>query len=136
MNPDKNFRSHARWPEDTIAFSMNGTQITTDDHDTEEQAQAVCNMLERDGFGGEDKIFPVETWVTPIPFEEQFPEAGVVMEDLMQTKKGRQQLQFVMNCPPEYQGPLTPTIERETPKVGRNDPCPCGSGNKYKKCCL
>jgi hypothetical protein len=23
-----------------------------------------------------------------------------------------------------------------TPKVGRNDPCPCGSGKKYKKCCL
>ncbi len=22
------------------------------------------------------------------------------------------------------------------PKVGRNDPCPCGSGKKYKKCCL
>ncbi|MFA5335206.1 MAG: SEC-C metal-binding domain-containing protein, partial [Candidatus Omnitrophota bacterium] len=26
-------------------------------------------------------------------------------------------------------------IEREAPKVGRNDPCPCGSGKKYKKCC-
>jgi hypothetical protein len=25
---------------------------------------------------------------------------------------------------------------RETPKTGRNDPCPCGSGKKYKKCCL
>jgi len=24
---------------------------------------------------------------------------------------------------------------REQPKVGRNDPCPCGSGKKYKKCC-
>ena len=24
---------------------------------------------------------------------------------------------------------------RESPKVGRNDPCPCGSGKKYKKCC-
>ena len=23
-----------------------------------------------------------------------------------------------------------------TPKVGRNDPCPCGSGKKYKQCCL
>jgi uncharacterized protein YecA (UPF0149 family) len=23
----------------------------------------------------------------------------------------------------------------EHPKVGRNDPCPCGSGKKYKKCC-
>ncbi len=31
-----------------------------------------------------------------------------------------------------------PKIEqyvRPTPKVGRNDPCPCGSGKKYKKCC-
>jgi hypothetical protein len=25
---------------------------------------------------------------------------------------------------------------RELPKVGRNDPCPCGSGRKFKKCCL
>ena len=25
---------------------------------------------------------------------------------------------------------------REMPTVGRNDPCPCGSGKKYKKCCL
>jgi len=28
------------------------------------------------------------------------------------------------------------TYQRETPKVGRNEPCPCGSGKKYKKCCL
>ena len=27
------------------------------------------------------------------------------------------------------------TYRRETPKVGRNDPCPCGSGKKYKQCC-
>jgi preprotein translocase subunit SecA len=27
------------------------------------------------------------------------------------------------------------TVRRETAKVGRNDPCPCGSGKKYKKCC-
>ncbi len=26
-------------------------------------------------------------------------------------------------------------VKREAPKVGRNDPCPCGSGKKYKKCC-
>jgi len=26
------------------------------------------------------------------------------------------------------------TVKRETPKVGRNDPCPCGSGKKYKQC--
>jgi preprotein translocase subunit SecA len=27
------------------------------------------------------------------------------------------------------------TVRRSAPKVGRNDPCPCGSGKKYKKCC-
>ena len=27
------------------------------------------------------------------------------------------------------------TVRRETPKVGRNEPCPCGSGKKYKHCC-
>ncbi len=28
------------------------------------------------------------------------------------------------------------TVKRETPKIGRNSPCPCGSGKKYKNCCL
>ena len=38
------------------------------------------------------------------------------------------------------QGPIGSTqeapqpIRREEPKVGRNDPCPCGSGKKYKHC--
>jgi SEC-C motif-containing protein len=26
-------------------------------------------------------------------------------------------------------------VRRESPKIGRNDPCACGSGKKYKKCC-
>ena len=38
-----------------------------------------------------------------------------------------------------YEGQLpqekVATYKREAPKVGRNDPCPCGSGKKYKKCC-
>lgn len=27
------------------------------------------------------------------------------------------------------------TFRRQAPKVGRNDPCPCGSGKKFKRCC-
>ena len=30
---------------------------------------------------------------------------------------------------------ITETFIRDAPKIGRNDPCPCGSGKKYKKCC-
>lgn len=36
----------------------------------------------------------------------------------------------------DYEEPtLIPSVQDE-PKVGRNDPCPCGSGKKYKKCCM
>lgn len=34
---------------------------------------------------------------------------------------------------PQIQIPKT--VKREEPKVGRNDPCPCGSGKKFKQCC-
>ena len=34
---------------------------------------------------------------------------------------------------PELPPPVEPVHVEETP--GRNDPCPCGSGKKYKKCC-
>jgi hypothetical protein len=30
---------------------------------------------------------------------------------------------------------LHPPLRREEPKTGRNSPCPCGSGKKYKHCC-
>ena len=32
--------------------------------------------------------------------------------------------------------PATETIRRDMPKIGRNNRCFCGSGRKYKKCCL
>ena len=28
-----------------------------------------------------------------------------------------------------------PSAHRPAPRIGRNDPCPCGSGKKFKKCC-
>jgi preprotein translocase subunit SecA len=41
----------------------------------------------------------------------------------------------VADAPPEQEIVLPKvTIRRETPKVGRNDPCPCGSGKKFKNC--
>ena len=42
-------------------------------------------------------------------------------------------------APQQSEAPEIPEIAvpvvRDAPKVGRNDPCPCGSGKKYKKCC-
>lgn len=38
----------------------------------------------------------------------------------------------------ECENPLIPKtpIKRQSKKINRNDPCPCGSGKKFKKCCL
>ncbi len=34
-----------------------------------------------------------------------------------------------------HESMVAATVRRGEPKVGRNDPCPCGSGKKFKKCC-
>ena len=35
----------------------------------------------------------------------------------------------------EKEGGMNKTVVNDEPKIGRNDPCPCGSGKKYKNCC-
>jgi hypothetical protein len=45
------------------------------------------------------------------------------------------QMQESASKTPEPEKYWTPAPIRTTPKVGRNEPCPCGSGKKYKKCC-
>jgi len=52
----KAFTSHAQWPDKTTS---------TDQHETREQAQAVLSFLKQNGLGGDGKVFPVATWVTP-----------------------------------------------------------------------
>jgi preprotein translocase subunit SecA len=70
----------------------------------------------------------------PDPTEQQRLAAKSTMEDFtrnVQRKKEREmeQLQFVGG-----DGSSTPQQVVAGQKVGRNDPCPCGSGKKYKKC--
>lgn len=39
------------------------------------------------------------------------------------------------NCNHHHHHEALKPVVRATPKVGRNDPCLCGSGKKFKKCC-
>jgi len=45
-------------------------------------------------------------------------------------------LRWAGHPPEQLMQQLRATAARALPKAGRNDPCPCGSGRKYKKCCL
>jgi preprotein translocase subunit SecA len=63
-----------------------------------------------------------------------------VSEEQMAEERQRRQAPpagFNFLAPPKTGAPPTrpQTMVRKTEKVGRNDPCPCGSGKKYKKCC-
>ena len=67
------FQSNALWPKG-VCSSMYGDGISTDTHMTRAQAEAVCRALEREGFGGERKHFPLKTWVSPVQQPPQIPE--------------------------------------------------------------
>jgi hypothetical protein len=55
--------SHAQWPLD-VYHGERGDGISSDTHLSEAEALAVCRGLERYGFGGQARSFPIKTWVT------------------------------------------------------------------------
>jgi len=55
-------------------------------------------------------------------------------EDVERMEEEQRKQKIVMNRSDEVDKVAQP-ITRDEEKVGRNDPCPCGSGKKYKKCC-
>jgi len=62
----------------------------------------------------------------PTQIRALHPELAALAE------RSRQAAEVYGNSPEE---PQAHTVVRQSPKVGRNDPCPCGSGKKYKRCC-
>jgi len=70
-------------------------------------------------------IFKVEA------VREGAPAAGFRARQFLHPEAGRFQQE---RKPPLEEVPQV-SYQREGKKVGRNDPCPCGSGKKYKKCC-
>ena len=60
-------------------------------------------------------------------------------EEQLAERRQRQRSQapgaLSFTAPPKTGAPVQPqTVKRSAEKVGRNQPCPCGSGKKYKKC--
>ena len=60
-------------------------------------------------------------------------KSDFVDDDTVRAMQGQGQLPEEAQVPDREKKPET--VRRDAPKVGRNDPCPCGSGKKYKNCC-
>ena len=75
-----------------------------------------------------DKIALVGGAIPP-RFEDEYPDAGNVLMDCCRLYRNTGGAAMIMDQP-------CPTVFRDGPKVGRNSLCPCGSGLKFKKCCI
>jgi preprotein translocase subunit SecA len=108
----------------------------------------------------EEEIVRYLFWLRPVSMEEGQPEAPVAVRAPRTAPRRSAPSSMMMNNPgatpvPAFAGSrssqataqaqtptpartggddVVKTVRREEPKVGRNDPCPCGSGKKYKKC--
>ncbi len=90
------------------------------------KVQAVHEEAPKDALFGDPQEF-IHPEVSRFGSRPQDPPPGPV--DMPESEQ-------MPGLPPAGSTPDRPsTYKRETPKVGRNDPCPCGSKKKYKKCC-
>ena len=64
---------------------------------------------------------------------EKATKSEYVEDETTRAMQGEGQLPEGAQVPDREHKPET--YRRDQPKVGRNDPCPCGSGKKYKNCC-
>lgn len=69
-----------------------------------------------------------------IEIAKRMEKDGVDFKSIRQMKKWMKEHEAELKAE-QAGGVKVQTVVHEGPKIGRNDPCPCGSGKKYKKCC-
>jgi len=138
--------------EDWAAEFAESTPFTFLPDGVKERAPAVCaGFLRRAGEATEAAarsalLDEMPSLDLPAAVREAVPEiVRAFLEWLQDSGRlggGRSLALFVSALAPAYhercapQGGLRiPPVVKKTPDIGRNDPCPCGSGKKYKKCC-
>ena len=70
-----------------------------------------------------------------IDIAKRMEKDGVNFQSLRQMKKWMKEHEAELKAEQAGNMPKVETVVHEGPRIGRNDPCPCGSGKKYKKCC-
>ena len=77
----------------------------------------------------------IKTNIMDVASEEMTPEQESAIKALAEAKAASVENIVGAEQMPTFRFTRTRPIVRDY-KIGRNDPCPCGSGLKYKKCCL
>jgi preprotein translocase subunit SecA len=93
-----------------------------------EAYQMFVEMLDRIKKDTIEKLFAIQ-----IAKEEEVKEMKLPRKQTFFLSRGEE---AATSAGGETESGKGVTVRRDGKKVGRNDPCPCGSGKKYKKCCL
>ena len=93
-----------------------------------EAYQMFLEMLDRIKRDAVEKLFAIQ-----IAKEQEVKEMKLPRKQTFILSRGEE---AAMSGGGETESGKGVTVRRDGKKVGRNDPCPCGSGKKYKKCCL
>lgn len=70
-----------------------------------------------------------------IDIAKRMEQDGVDFKSIRQMKKWMKDHEAELRAGQPGAPAKVETVVHEGPRIGRNDPCPCGSGKKYKKCC-
>ena len=70
-----------------------------------------------------------------VEIAKRMEKDGVDFKSIRQMKKWMKEHEAELKEEQATGIPKVETVVHEGPRIGRNDPCPCGSGKKYKKCC-
>jgi len=79
-----------------------------------------------------DAISEMSRWAC---FDENAPEEPVEFDEEPDAFTPSESVQDKVSPDYHRSDSIHGALVRRSPKIGRNDPCPCGSGKKYKKCC-
>jgi preprotein translocase subunit SecA len=116
-------------------------EYKTEAYDMFSQLMAsIKNEVLSNLFRSTTNLMAFEHFLSSLPFNiAQRPEPGQPARPPAGPLPRREHLGLARNDQGDKNGDelelVIPTARREAPKVGRNDPCPCGSGKKYKNCC-
>jgi hypothetical protein len=98
---------------------------------TKELCSVFVDYRKREWSKLEKSLFSVSSAKLKIAIEEQIPD---IYNEL--SKRHAKLKSIYAHCRRKHFADEEKQRPLQSPKIGRNDPCPCGSGKKYKKCCM
>ncbi|MBS1192009.1 MAG: YecA family protein [Rhodocyclaceae bacterium] len=126
LDEEGNEYDYASWADAYVyGCGLGSDWFELADKHAEDLSELLEPMFLLNGMMKEDVEKSGEKWLSPAEearlveeMQEDLPDIVLAIYDFWRAKEGS-----------------STTIRRETEKVGRNDPCPCGSGKKFKQCC-